>query len=79
MASKAGVPIVPLGIGGTERVMKRGSKFIRPSKVHIVVGPPIMPPVAADGARGPRAAMKVVSDQLHDELQRLFDAAQARV
>lgn len=79
VATKAGVPIVPVGIGGTERVMRKGSKFIHPSKVHVIVGPPIMPPTAEGGARVPRDAMKRVSEQLHDELQRLFDLAQARV
>jgi 1-acyl-sn-glycerol-3-phosphate acyltransferase len=78
VASKAGVPIVPMGIGGTERVMPRGSKFVRPARVHVVIGPPIMPPVAADGARVPRAAIKQVTEELHEELQRLFDLAQVR-
>lgn len=30
LAIKAGVPIVPVGIGGTEAVMRKGSKFIYP-------------------------------------------------
>ena len=36
VAVKAGVPIVPVGIGGSERVMPRGAKFIHPRKVHVV-------------------------------------------
>jgi 1-acyl-sn-glycerol-3-phosphate acyltransferase len=78
VATKTNVPIVPVGIGGTERVMEKGKKFIRPAKVHVIVGPPIPPPAASDGGRVPRAAMTAVSDQLHAELQRLFDLAQAK-
>src|SRR5439155_8422946 len=34
LALRAAVPIVPIGIGGTERVMPKGARFIRPRKVH---------------------------------------------
>ena len=30
IAVKAGVPIVPVGIGGSERAMPKGAKFIYP-------------------------------------------------
>jgi 1-acyl-sn-glycerol-3-phosphate acyltransferase len=77
VAAKAGVPIVPVGIGGSERVMPKGSKVIYPRKVHVAVGPPIIIP-GADQGRVPRAALTDVTSTLHDELQRLFDLAQAR-
>ncbi len=77
VAGKAGVLIVPVGIGGSERVMPRGSRFIRPRRIHAVIGPPIAVPVDASG-RVPRAAVRDVTLQLHDELQRLFDIAQVR-
>ena len=35
VAVKAGVPIVPVGIGGSERVMPKGAKFVYPRKVHV--------------------------------------------
>lgn len=79
VALKAGVPIVPVGIAGSERVMPRGAKLIYPRKVHIEIGEPIMPPVAPDGRRVPRAALKAQTELLHDELQRLFDTAMERV
>ena len=78
IASKAGVVIVPVGIGGSERVMPKGSKLIYPKKVHVIVGPAIAPPDAAAG-RVPRDARREVSDRLHDQLQHLFDQAQIRV
>ena len=79
VAAKAGVPIVPVGIGGSDRVMPRGATLRRiPRKVHVVIGRPIPAPIGA-GERLPRAVLKEHSDRLHAELQRLFDEAQRRV
>jgi 1-acyl-sn-glycerol-3-phosphate acyltransferase len=75
MAMKARVPIIPVGIGGSERVMPKGAKFVYPRRVHVIVGPPIEPPVL-EGDRIPRSLVKQQSEQLHAELQRLFDEAQ---
>ena len=79
IAIKAGVPIVPVGIGGSERVMPKKSKFIYPRKVHIEIGPPIPAPVAPAGERLSRTVYKEHSAMLHAELQRLFDKAMERV
>ena len=79
VALKAGVPIVPVGIGGSEAVMPKGKKMIRPSKVHVIVGAPILPPPSVAGARVPRAAIRDVTAELHETLQRLFDEATAHV
>ena len=77
-ACKANVPIVPVGIGGSERAMPKGAKFVYPRKVHMIIGAPIHPRVDGSG-RAPREAVKELSAELHAEMQRLFDAAQARV
>lgn len=79
IAIKAGVPIVPVGIGGSERVMPKHAKFVYPRKVHVEIGPPIMPPVVPEGGRVQRAVYTEHSQRLHDELQRLFDLAMERV
>ncbi len=79
IAIKAGVPIVPIGIGGSERVMPKHAKFVYPRKVHVEIGPPIMPPVAPEGGRLPRTVYKEYTEHLHGELQRLFDIAMERV
>jgi 1-acyl-sn-glycerol-3-phosphate acyltransferase len=79
IAIKAGVPIVPVGIGGSERVMPKGAKFVYPRKVHIEIGPPIMPPEAPEGGRLPRTIYKEYTERLHGELQRLFDQAMKHV
>jgi 1-acyl-sn-glycerol-3-phosphate acyltransferase len=79
IAVRAGVPIVPVGIGGSEKVMPKGAKVLYPRKVHVEVGPPIPAPVAPEGCRVPRAAYKAQTELLHSELQRLFDEAMTHV
>ncbi len=79
LACRAGVPIVPIGIGGAERALPIGGRVIRPRKCVIVVGEPIVPPQRIDGARVKRSTVKAISKQLHDTLQDLFDDAQIRV
>lgn len=78
VAARAGVPIIPVGIGGSARVMPRGAKLIYPRKVHVVIGEPITAEVGASG-RASRRAVSAVTEQLSAELQRLFDVAQSRV
>jgi 1-acyl-sn-glycerol-3-phosphate acyltransferase len=79
IAVKAGVPIIPVGIGGSQRAMPRGAKFIRPSKLHVVVGKPIQASSTATSPKDQRDAARQLTVELHAELQRLFDIAQARV
>jgi 1-acyl-sn-glycerol-3-phosphate acyltransferase len=79
VALKAGVPIVPVGIGGSEAVMPKGAKFIHPSKVHVIVGAPIQPPPSATGTRVPRSAIRDVTAELHGTLQQLYDDATKRL
>lgn len=73
--SRTGVPIIAVGIGGSESAMPKGVKFIRPHKVRLVVGPPL---VAADveGPKARRAAIKARTAELHQVIQDLFDQAQ---
>lgn len=78
LAARAGVPIVPVGIGGSARVMPRHAKMIYPRKVHVVVGAPIVVD-AGESGRASRRALTEATARLHDELQRLFDRAQATV
>jgi 1-acyl-sn-glycerol-3-phosphate acyltransferase len=78
VAAKAGVPIIPVGIGGSDRVMPRGAKFVFPRKVRVIIGEPIRAEVGENG-RASRKAVAAVTEQLHVELQRLYDQAQAAV
>jgi 1-acyl-sn-glycerol-3-phosphate acyltransferase len=52
LALRAGVPVVPVGIGGSERAMPRGSALPRPRRIDLVVGEPIWPPVESPPAAG---------------------------
>ena len=77
VAAKAGVPIIPIGIGGSARVMPRHAKIIHPAKVCVVIGKPIYAEVGTSG-RASRAAIATVTAQLAQDLQRAFDRAEAR-
>lgn len=79
VAVKAGVPILPVGIGGSERAMPKGAKFISPHKVHVVIGKPLLTTSVTGSSKAQRDAARQVTIELHGELQRLFDIAQARV
>ncbi len=78
IASRTGVPVVPVGIGGSERAMPRGSKGLRPVKIHIVVGKPLEPIRTPEGGRVPRRAVAELTATLHTEIQQLFDQARIR-
>ena len=75
LAIKANVPIVPVGIGGTQGVMPKGKKMIYPKKCTMIIGAPIYPPVTTTG-RTPRTATTELTAKLKSALQELFDAAQ---
>lgn len=74
VAARAGVPIVPLGIAGTDHAMPGGSMLIRPVRVVMVVGEPIRPP-EVDG-RIPRRRVDELTERLRVGLQGCFDEAQ---
>jgi len=78
LALKTGAPIVPVGIGGTEGAMPKDARFIRPVKVHMIVGPPLEVTPPAPGERVPRRAIKELTEELVKALQALFDEAQAK-
>ncbi len=75
VAARAGVPIVPVGIGGSEWAMPKGARGIRPMRICAVVGRPIRPPARSESGRVSRKAVAELTGRLHDELQRLFDEA----
>jgi 1-acyl-sn-glycerol-3-phosphate acyltransferase len=79
MASKAQVPIVPVGIAGTAKAMPRAVKFPRPKKVHLVIGKPMAPPALSDKGRVSRKEIKRVTEELREEIQIVFDQAMERI
>lgn len=73
--SRTGVPLVPVGIGGSETAMPKGAKFIKPHKIRLVVGPPLLAPVT-EGSKARRTAIRSQTAELHQVIQDLFDQAQ---
>ena len=79
VALRGGVPIVPVGIGGSAGAMPRGARLLRPVKVRMVIGAPLFPPQRTGaGARGSRRQTRELTNRLQEELQRLFDQAEGR-
>ncbi len=74
VAARAGVPLIPMGIAGTDHAMPGGSMFIRPIRVVMVVGEPIRPPVVE--GRIPRRVIDELTERLRVGLQECFDEAQ---
>jgi 1-acyl-sn-glycerol-3-phosphate acyltransferase len=77
VACRTGTPIVPIGLGNTEAAMPKGSKFIRPVKMTIVIGAPIEPPPLKESGRVSRGGVRDLTARLGEEIQVLFDEAQA--
>jgi 1-acyl-sn-glycerol-3-phosphate acyltransferase len=78
VASRAGVPLVPVGIGGSDKAMPVGAKFIKPRKIVLVVGDPIYPPKGDGSGRVPRQTVRDLTAVLKPALQSLYDDARSR-
>ncbi len=77
LALRAGVPIVPVGIAGTEEILRgHGAKMPRFGRVAIVIGEPLRPEPRASGLV-PRAEVDALTEQLHEAIQQCFDDANA--
>ncbi|MGA3218203.1 MAG: lysophospholipid acyltransferase family protein [Acidimicrobiales bacterium] len=75
VALRANVPIVPVGIGGSDRSMPPGAKWVRPVRVGVVIGRPIWPPPQSPSGRVPRSSVTELTERLRSELQAVFDQA----
>jgi 1-acyl-sn-glycerol-3-phosphate acyltransferase len=75
LALRAGVPIVPIGIAGSEEIL-RSNRGRLPSfgRVAIVIGEPLVPPPRATSTV-PRAEVDALTARLADALQQTFDDA----
>lgn len=77
VAGRAGVPIIPVGIGGSEWAMRKGDRMIYPVKVAMTIGEPIEVPATSEG-RVSRPQIRKTTETLQAELQRCFDDAMVR-
>ena len=77
LAARTGVPIVPVGIGGSEQILSSGRVLPRLKRVAVVIGPPILPPTR-DGGSVKRAGVQAMTGELQLALQSLLDEAMQR-
>jgi 1-acyl-sn-glycerol-3-phosphate acyltransferase len=71
VALRANVPIVPVGIGGSERAMPKGSRWLRPGRIALVVGRPIWPPPVTGSSRASRRLVQELTERLHGDRRSL--------
>ncbi len=77
LAARTGVPIVPVGIGGSEQILSSGRVLPRLKRVAVVIGPAIHPPTRNGGAVK-RAGVQAMTAELQVSMQRLLDEAMQR-
>jgi 1-acyl-sn-glycerol-3-phosphate acyltransferase len=78
LSARTGAPIVPVGIGGSDLSMPKGSAVPRPYTIQVVIGPAIPPPERTAGGRVSRSAVHAATEALVPKLQAVYDEAKAR-
>ncbi len=73
LAARVGAPVVPLGIGGSDRAMPKGRRFPKPVRVHLVVGEPMPAPARSAGGRVSRSGVHAATEDLRGRIQIVYD------
>ncbi len=68
MAMDARVPVVPVGMVGTDRVQPIGAVRIRLAQVGVHIGAPLQPPVAAGTPAAERQQLREFTEQIMTEI-----------
>jgi 1-acyl-sn-glycerol-3-phosphate acyltransferase len=79
VAARTGAPLVPVGIGGSDKAMPLGSKLVRPHRIVLVVGQPIAPPPGDGTGRVRRRVVRELTERLRASVQALYDEARRLV
>ena len=74
LAQRAGAPVLPMHIGGTERLLPRGGGRRRYARLTVALGTPIPAPAAADDGR---AGQRGFANQVMAAIAALRTAGQA--
>ncbi|HVB50771.1 MAG TPA: lysophospholipid acyltransferase family protein [Acidimicrobiales bacterium] len=77
LAARTGAMVVPVGIAGSDRAMPVGARFPRFSRIHIVVGTPITPPMSE--GRVSRSAISAKTEELRRELEAVYEKSRQRM
>jgi 1-acyl-sn-glycerol-3-phosphate acyltransferase len=78
LAARTGAPIIPVGIGGSDLAMPKGSTIPKPYTIHVVIGPALPPPQRTGGGRVSRSAVHATTEALVPALQSVYDEARQR-
>jgi len=78
LSARTDAPIVPIGIGGSDLAMPKGSVIPKPRTIQVVVGPAIPPPARTGGGRVSRSAVHAATAALVPKLQAVYDEAKAK-
>lgn len=76
LSARAGVPILPVGISGTEEAMPPKAKFLRRVPVSIVIGEPLQPPASENGRHSSDERSELTA-RLREAMQSAMDEAVA--
>lgn len=78
LSARTGAPIIPIGIGGSDLAMPKGSTIPKPYKIQVVIGPAIPAPARTESGRVSRSAVRAATAALVPQLQAVYDEARAK-
>ncbi len=78
LSARTGAPVVPIGIGGSDLAMPKGSTIPKPYTIQVVIGPALPPPPRTGGGRVSRSAVHAATEELEERLQAVYDEARSR-
>lgn len=76
LSARTGAPVVPVGIGGSDKAMPKGRALPRPMRCRVVVGRALEAPSGPAG-RVPRRRIHEASLELRRAIQEVYDEARA--
>jgi 1-acyl-sn-glycerol-3-phosphate acyltransferase len=76
IAAKAGVPVIPIALIGANRVLPKGSIFVRPGKIKVRIGAPICYDSSlTDGTK--RESLRIFADRVMRAISQMLPAEMA--